>query len=103
MLAQQENEESPQTNIEGETVESETEAKPDAKAEEDVASLMSKVKSLSQLTGLTSKTFISNLQKQLNEEKEARQRLEEELKQLKQISKEIANHLKTNPRARQLI
>jgi hypothetical protein len=39
----------------------------------------------------------------LNEEKEARSRLEEELKQLKQISNEIASHLKQNPKARQFV
>lgn len=48
---------------------------------------------------LTSKTFISNLQQQLEEERLARTNLEEELKMLKEISVEIQDHLKENPNA----
>jgi len=44
---------------------------------------------LSQQSRLTSKTFISQLQRQLDTEKNARNKLEEELKALKEISVEI--------------
>lgn len=53
--------------------------------------------SVSQQTG--SKSFVSNLQKQLDEEREARSKLENELKQLKDMSTEIQAHLKMNPNA----
>ncbi len=60
------------------------------------AAVSDKLTSMSQLT---SKTFISNLQRQLDEEKQARARLESELKVLKDLSAEIQDHLKTNPNA----
>ena len=48
----------------------------------------------SQGSRFTSKTFISQLQSQLNEERQARLQLEQELQQLKQISHDIHSHLK---------
>ena len=42
----------------------------------------------------TSKTIVSELQKQLREEKRARERLERELEEIKRISSEISSHLK---------
>jgi chaperonin cofactor prefoldin len=42
---------------------------------------------------MTGKTYISQLQKQLEEERVARERLEGELSDLKKISSEIASHL----------
>lgn len=53
--------------------------------------------SVSQQTA--SKSFISNLQRQLDDEREARGKLEEELKVLKDLSHEIQAHLKANPNA----
>lgn len=46
------------------------------------------------ITTGTSRSLISNLQRQLVEEKEARSRLEGELLSLKKMSEEIAAHLK---------
>ena len=45
------------------------------------------------ITGMTGRTYISQLQRQLNEEKEARQKLEGELSELKKISSEISSQL----------
>jgi hypothetical protein len=45
------------------------------------------------ITTGTSRSIISNLQRQLVEEKEARSRLEGELLNLKKMSEEIAAHL----------
>tara|TARA_B110000503_G_C7055047_1_gene374065 strand:+ start:779 stop:952 length:174 start_codon:yes stop_codon:yes gene_type:complete len=45
----------------------------------------------SQLSKMSGKTYISQLQKQLNEEKYARENLEAELSNLKEISKEISS------------
>ena len=42
----------------------------------------------------TSKTVVSELQKQLNEEKRARERLEQELQEIKRISSEISSRFK---------
>jgi predicted RNase H-like nuclease (RuvC/YqgF family) len=42
---------------------------------------------------VTGKTYISSLQKQLVEEREARQKLEKELEELKKISTEISSQL----------
>jgi predicted RNase H-like nuclease (RuvC/YqgF family) len=41
----------------------------------------------------TSKTYIQNLEKQLNEEKEAREYLQKEIEQLKKINSEISSKL----------
>ena len=51
------------------------------------------MKAGSQVTKLTGATVISELQKQLNDEKEARIKLEDELEELKKISSEISSHL----------
>ena len=51
------------------------------------------MKAGSQVTKLTGATVISELQKQLNEEREARMKLEDELEELKKISSEISSHL----------
>ena len=45
------------------------------------------------LTGITHKTLISSLQRQLGEEKEAREKLESELNKLKTMSQEISQKL----------
>ena len=44
----------------------------------------------------TSATYISKLEKELNEEREARERLEKELEEIKKISSEISSHLGLN-------
>ena len=41
----------------------------------------------------TSKTYIQNLEKRLNEEKKAREDLEQEIEQLKKINSEISSKL----------
>jgi len=47
----------------------------------------------SELSKMSGKTYISQLQKQLDEEKEARVNLENELHDLKKISSEITSEL----------
>ena len=47
----------------------------------------------SQVSAMSGRTYISNLQNQLHEEKAARQRLESELEELKKISSEITSQL----------
>ena len=47
----------------------------------------------SQLSAMSGKTYISQLKKQLDEEREARHKLEGELEDLKKISSEITSHL----------
>ena len=47
----------------------------------------------SQLSQMSGRTYISQLQKQLDTEKEARQKLEGELEDLKKISSEITSQL----------
>lgn len=47
----------------------------------------------SQISNMSGRTYISELQKQLNEERDARQKLEGELEDLKKISSEITSHL----------
>ena len=42
---------------------------------------------------MTGRTYISQLQKQLEEEKYARENLEQELTDLKKVSSEILSHL----------
>ena len=42
---------------------------------------------------MSGRTYISQLKAQLNEEREARQKLEGELEDLKKISSEITSHL----------
>ena len=42
---------------------------------------------------MTGRTYISQLQKQLDEEKMARENLEQELTDLKKVSSEILSHL----------
>lgn len=41
----------------------------------------------------TSKTYISNLERKLNEEKRAREKLEMEIEQIKKINSEISSKL----------
>ena len=55
---------------------------------------------LTNMSQLTSKTFISTLQRQLDDERNARTKLESELKVLKDLSAEISQHLKLNPNAK---
>ena len=52
------------------------------------------VQVMSVVTSGTNRTMISNLQKQLCDEKDARAKLESELQNLKQMSEQIAQHLK---------
>ena len=60
--------------------------------EEDQMTSVSQIKpTASQLSQMSGKTYISQLQKQLDEEKEARQKLEGELDDLKKISTEITS------------
>ena len=47
----------------------------------------------SQISKMTGRTYISELQKQLEAEKQARESLEEELSELKKVSSEILSHL----------
>lgn len=47
----------------------------------------------SQISNMSGRTYISQLKAQLNEEREARQKLEGELEDLKKISSEITSHL----------
>lgn len=54
----------------------------------------------SMASGATHKTVISNLQKQLQDERDARARLEHELMSLKEMSLEIASQLKANEKKR---
>lgn len=54
----------------------------------------------SMTSGATHKTVISNLQKQLDEERNARARLENELNSLKEMSHEIASQLKASEKRR---
>lgn len=50
----------------------------------------------SRRTGATNATYISRLEKELEEEKHARERLEKELEEIKKISSEISSHLGLN-------
>ena len=47
----------------------------------------------SQRTGKTNATYISKLEKELDEERHAREKLEKELEEIKKISSEISSHL----------
>lgn len=44
-------------------------------------------------SGKTSATYISKLERELNEERQAREKLEKELEEIKKISSEISSHL----------
>ena len=50
----------------------------------------------SRRTGKTSSTYISKLERELRVEKEAREKLEKELEEIKKISSEISSHLGLN-------
>jgi predicted RNase H-like nuclease (RuvC/YqgF family) len=52
-------------------------------------------------TNVSGKTYISELQKQLQEEREARKRLEGDLDELKKISSEITSQLSAIQRQQQ--
>ncbi len=75
------------------------ENKANVKPEDSVSQVPTKVKrvgdTLSKLTSVTGKStvYISALHKELEEEKRARQRLEQELEELRKISSEITSHL----------
>ena len=60
------------------------------------ASRISKYKPQSEFSRLTSKTYILNLEKELNEEKEARKRLERDLEDLKKISQEVLSQMQSS-------
>ena len=47
----------------------------------------------SEISRLSNKTYISHLERQLNDERDARLKLEDELEELKRISSEISSHL----------
>ena len=51
---------------------------------------------VSRRTGQTSATYISKLEKELKEERVAREKLEKELEEIKRISSEISSHLGLN-------
>lgn len=51
----------------------------------------------SEMSRITNKTYISHLESQLNEEKLARLKLEEELEELKRMSTAISSHLGLGP------
>lgn len=61
--------------------------------EDNLTSVSQAKPTASQLSGMTGRTYISQLQKQLNDEKEARVQLEGELDDLKKISSEITSQL----------
>lgn len=66
----------------------------DLPVEEDRMTSVSGVKPTpSMISNMSGRTYISNLQKQLLEEKEARIKLESELEELKKISSEITSQL----------
>mmetsp|Transcript_45559 Transcript_45559/g.33308 ORF Transcript_45559/g.33308 Transcript_45559/m.33308 type:complete len:82 (+) Transcript_45559:425-670(+) len=50
----------------------------------------------SDISRLSNKTYVSHLEVQLKEEREARLKLEQELEELKKISSEISSHLGLN-------
>ena len=50
----------------------------------------------SQRTGKTNATYISKLEKELEDERDAREKLEKELEEIKKISSEISSHLGLN-------
>lgn len=52
----------------------------------------------SEISRLSSKTYIQHLQSELDEEKQARLKLERELEELKKLSSEISSHLGLNKR-----
>ena len=58
------------------------------------ASRMSVTKS--ELSRLSNKTYIMHLQQELDEEKQARLKLERELDELRKLSSEISSHLGLN-------
>lgn len=69
-------------------------------AQDQVGDLVEKLESASQaepspsqISNMSGRTYISQLKMQLNEEREARQKLEGELEDLKKISSEITSHL----------
>ncbi len=50
----------------------------------------------SELSRISNKTYIQHLQKELEEEKVARKKLESELNELRKLSSEISSHLGLN-------
>lgn len=58
-----------------------------------MTSVSQKKPTASELSGMSGRTYISELQKQLTEEKFARCKLEQELEDLKKISSEITSQL----------
>ena len=47
----------------------------------------------SELTHLSQKTYVSHLERQLKEERDAREKLEQELDELRRLSTDISKHL----------
>lgn len=50
----------------------------------------------SELTRFSNKTYINHLEKELNEEKEARKKLERDLEELKKISYEVLSQIQSS-------
>jgi len=55
----------------------------------------SQISRISRRSNTTQKTYVTQLERQLNEEKEARLKLEKELEELRKMSQDIAASLKT--------
>ena len=55
----------------------------------------SQVSRISGRSKFSSRTYVTRLEKQLNEEKEAREKLERELEEIKRLNQEITSHLKS--------
>ena len=66
---------------------------PAVDADEKLTSVSQIKPSASQISKMTGRTYISSLQKQLEEERSARERLEGELQELKKVSEEITSQL----------
>ena len=71
----------------------ERDAVEDLPAEDNLTSVSQVKPTQSQISNMSGRTYISQLQKQLNEEKHARLKLESELDDLKKISSEITSQL----------
>lgn len=64
----------------------------------DLTEASEKKSQMSRVSGrskISSRTYVTRLEKQLNEEKEARERLEKELEEIKRLNQEITSHLKS--------
>ena len=60
-------------------------------------SITTSVLNCENLSQLSNKTYVQHLQKQLEEEKQARLKLQRELEELRKLSSEITSHLGMKP------